>query len=45
MGKEAAIMAIISLVLTIVNILCILITATVVLKVTIYCFLPFHLFY
>ena len=32
MGKEAAIMATISLVLTVVNIICILITATVVLK-------------
>ena len=35
MGKEAAIMAIISLVLTIVNIICIFITATIVLKVTV----------
>jgi hypothetical protein len=34
MGKEAAIMATISLVLTVVNIICIFITATVVLKVT-----------
>jgi hypothetical protein len=34
MGKEAAIMATISLVLTGVNIICILITATLVLKVT-----------
>ncbi|CAB4009003.1 PREDICTED: uncharacterized protein LOC105336466 isoform X2, partial [Paramuricea clavata] len=33
MGKEAAIMATISLVLTVVNIICILITATVVLKI------------
>ena len=40
MGKEAAIMAVISLVLTIVNIICIFITATAVLKVTINCFLP-----
>ena len=35
MGKEAAIMAVISLVLTIVNIICIFITATIVLKVTV----------
>ena len=33
MGKEAAILAVFSLVLTIVNTMCILITATVVLKV------------
>ena len=39
MGKEAATMAMISLVLTIVNILCIFITATAVLKVTTNCFL------
>ena len=35
MGKEAAIMAVISLVLTFINIVCILITATIVLKVTV----------
>ena len=35
MGTEAAIMAVISLVLTVVNIICILITATIVLKVTV----------
>ena len=34
MEKEAAILAALSLILTIVNIICILITATVVLKVT-----------
>ena len=43
MGKEAVIMAIISFVLTIVNIMCILITATAVLKVSISCLILFYL--
>jgi hypothetical protein len=44
MWKEAAIMATISLVLTVVNIICILITATLVLKVTAYIFIFLYCF-
>ena len=46
MRKEAGILAIISLVLTIVNTMCILVTAVLVLKVTILtCFLSYFIMY